>query len=252
MRHVLTFARSVNPIYYVTFTTATLAASFILFRGFNTSDAVNTISLLCGFLVIFSGVYLLNLSREDPDGAALLGSANRNRLSLGGFEDAAPTDGIGMLGTRRSMQARRSTEVLSGPRSARHSRQLSSSSIGSSTFGTDRDGLMRGHERGYDLEGGVAQSPRQYSARNSFGLGELAETSDEGEDGGGGAKGKGKQRVSFEDDAGFRRTANGTPVENGNAGTPLARLSGSGHPRVKKQTVKAGGQAGKGGGARSS
>ena len=83
----------VNPIYYVTFTTATLTASFILFEGFNTTDAVNTISLLCGFLIIFSGVYLLNLSREDPDGARLLGSADSG-VHLGGFEDAAPVDGV--------------------------------------------------------------------------------------------------------------------------------------------------------------
>jgi magnesium transporter len=58
----------VNPLYYVTFTTATLCASFILFSGFNTTSAINTISLLCGFLVIFSGVYLLNFSRTDPHG----------------------------------------------------------------------------------------------------------------------------------------------------------------------------------------
>src|SRR5271154_4464066 len=62
----------VNPLYYVTFTTATLCASFILFRGFNTSDAVNTLSLLSGFLVIFTGVYLLNLSRGDPNGHRLI------------------------------------------------------------------------------------------------------------------------------------------------------------------------------------
>ena len=55
-------------MYYVTFTTFTLFASLILFRGFNTTSAVNTISLLCGFLVIFSGVYLLNFSRTDPHG----------------------------------------------------------------------------------------------------------------------------------------------------------------------------------------
>lgn len=93
----------VNPIYYVTFTTATLCASFILFRGFNTSDAVNTISLLCGFLVIFTGVYLLNLSRGDPDG---------HRLLNGKFpdDDAVPTDGISGLQTRRSMQTRRSED----------------------------------------------------------------------------------------------------------------------------------------------
>lgn len=54
----------VNPIYYVFFTTATITASAILFQGFNTTDGVNTISLLCGFLVIFMGVYLLNISRQ--------------------------------------------------------------------------------------------------------------------------------------------------------------------------------------------
>lgn len=89
----------VNPVYYVTFTTATLCASFILFRGFNTTDPVNTISLLCGFLIIFSGVYLLNLSRADPNGNQLLG-----RPSMDGF----PTDGLAGLSTRRSMQIRRS------------------------------------------------------------------------------------------------------------------------------------------------
>ena len=39
----------VNPLCYVTFTTFTLAASFILFKGFNTSSAVDIISLLIGF-----------------------------------------------------------------------------------------------------------------------------------------------------------------------------------------------------------
>lgn len=55
---------SVNPIYYVFFTTATIIASAILFQGFNTTSAVNTISLICGFLIIFMGVYLLNISRQ--------------------------------------------------------------------------------------------------------------------------------------------------------------------------------------------
>lgn len=55
----------VNPLYYVTFTTATLCASFILFSGFNTTDTINTLSLICGFLITFTGVYLLNLSRTD-------------------------------------------------------------------------------------------------------------------------------------------------------------------------------------------
>lgn len=62
----------VNPIYYVFFTTATIIASAILFQGFNTTDAVNTISLLMGFLVIFMGVYLLNISRQ-PEPPSQLG-----------------------------------------------------------------------------------------------------------------------------------------------------------------------------------
>ena len=93
---------SVNPLYYVTFTTATLCASFILFRGFNTTDAVNTLSLLSGFLVIFSGVYLLNLSRDDPNGHKLLN---------GHTSDGVPTDGLTGLQTRHSMQIRRSMSV---------------------------------------------------------------------------------------------------------------------------------------------
>lgn len=126
----------------MTFTTATLCASFILFQGFNTADAVNTISLLCGFLVIFTGVYLLNLSRGDPDG---------HRLLNGKLEDGVPTDAIASLQTRRSMQARRSVDH----------RRTSSGSLG---FGsrTDRQGLMHS----YDEENG------------GFGLDDLTEDSD--------------------------------------------------------------------------
>lgn len=91
---------SVNPLYYVTFTTATLCASFILFSGFNTSDPVNTLSLLCGFLVTFTGVYLLNLSRGDPNGFKMI--AGR------GGGDAVGTDIISQIQTRMSMEARRS------------------------------------------------------------------------------------------------------------------------------------------------
>lgn len=98
----------------MTFTTCTLVASFILFRGFNTTDAVNTLSLICGFLVIFSGVYLLNLSREDPDGYNSMASK---------YENGIPTDGIAGFETRRSMQLRRSSENLA--RRLSHNRSLS-------------------------------------------------------------------------------------------------------------------------------
>ncbi|KAL4909897.1 hypothetical protein BDW74DRAFT_143970 [Aspergillus multicolor] len=133
----------VNPLYYVTFTTATLCASFILFKGFNTTDAVNTISLLVGFLIIFSGVYLLNISRSDPDG---------HMMNAKYDDEGVPTDGIAGFQTRRSMQARRSSEP--------HRR--SSSSIAFLSGRGDREGLIRS----YDVE------------NQNFGLSELTEESD--------------------------------------------------------------------------
>lgn len=142
--HMLILLGRVNPLYYVTFTTATLCASFILFHGFNTTDRVNTISLLCGFLVIFSGVYLLNLSRTDPDGKSLAGKTDE--------EDGVPTDGIASIQTRRSLQNRRSID--------RHRR--SSSSLNYYGGPSDREGLMRS----YDVETGA------------FGLQDLTEESD--------------------------------------------------------------------------
>ncbi|CAO0797289.1 unnamed protein product [Mucor circinelloides] len=50
----------VNPIYFVCFTTATIIASAILFQGFNTDNPINVASLICGFVIIFTGVYLLD------------------------------------------------------------------------------------------------------------------------------------------------------------------------------------------------
>ncbi|CAO3688179.1 unnamed protein product [Umbelopsis vinacea] len=50
----------VNPIYFVFFTTATLVASAIMYHGWNSAGVVNTVSLVCGFLIIFMGVYLLD------------------------------------------------------------------------------------------------------------------------------------------------------------------------------------------------
>ncbi|KAH6890365.1 magnesium transporter NIPA-domain-containing protein [Thelonectria olida] len=130
----------VNPLYYVTFTTATLCASFILFSGFNTTDPVGTLSLLCGFLITFTGVYLLNLSRGDPHGHRLI--AGR------GGSDATGTDMVSGLQTRLSMQSRRSGDP------SRHS-------IGS--LHGDREGLIRA----YDEEA------------NGFALNDLTEDSDD-------------------------------------------------------------------------
>jgi drug/metabolite transporter (DMT)-like permease len=150
----------VNPLYYVTFTTATLCASFILFKGFNTTNPTNTLSLLCGFLVTFAGVYLLNLSRGDPNGRVLAG---HNR------DDSTGTDMISGFQTRRSMQARRSGDPM------RHSM---------SSQNGDREALIRA----YDEEEAAG-----------FGLTDLAEESDDEARQNGGINGK-KHRARNDDD----------------------------------------------------
>ncbi|KAG2185391.1 hypothetical protein INT44_002182 [Umbelopsis vinacea] len=67
----------VNPIYFVFFTTATLVASAIMYHGWNSAGVVNTISLVCGFLIIFMGVYLL-------DSIARGGTAAQNEMAMKG------------------------------------------------------------------------------------------------------------------------------------------------------------------------
>lgn len=62
------YFHSVNPIYFVCFTTATIIASAILFQGFNTDNPTNVASLICGFVIIFTGVYLLDsIARGNSD-----------------------------------------------------------------------------------------------------------------------------------------------------------------------------------------
>ncbi|KAJ7931307.1 magnesium transporter NIPA-domain-containing protein [Mycena leptocephala] len=78
----------VNPMYYVGFCSATILASLILFEGFNTTDATNTFSLLCGFIVTFLGVHILNLSMLEESAQAIedaRGITLEGRLSLDGW-----------------------------------------------------------------------------------------------------------------------------------------------------------------------
>lgn len=109
-------------MYYVGFSTATIVASLILFQGFNTTDATNTVSLLAGFIVIFLGVHILNLSRREQDGATANGYANAD-----GFAEAE--GGLrGMRGNR--VQGRLSVDgwhgiVEGAPTSSAHRRTFS-------------------------------------------------------------------------------------------------------------------------------
>ena len=111
---------------------------------------MNTLSLLSGFLVIFTGVYLLNLSRGDPDGHKLLN---------GHVSDGVPTDGITGLQTRHSMQTRRSVDA-------------GRASTGSSGFGTrgERGVLMYSFEEnnvGLGLEDLTEDSDEDHGVRRA-------------------------------------------------------------------------------------
>lgn len=92
----------VNPLYYVTFTTATLIANFILFRNYNDSGAKDSVSLICGFLIIFSGVFLLNISRKKNKYEAAQLFSQQDDLS-----DIPLEGGVGAFQARRSLNLQR-------------------------------------------------------------------------------------------------------------------------------------------------
>lgn len=96
----------VNPLYYVTFTTATLTASFILFKNFEDSDPKDSLSLVCGFVIIFLGVYLLNLSRK------------KNHAKMFGdqpdVENIPLDNNVGAFSARKSFQHTRSAHQRTG------------------------------------------------------------------------------------------------------------------------------------------
>lgn len=74
-------AALVTPTYYVYFTSATIVTSAILFRGFKGS-VVSIITVVVGFLVICSGVVLLQLaksSKDVPDTAVFSGDLDQVR-----------------------------------------------------------------------------------------------------------------------------------------------------------------------------
>jgi len=100
----------VNPLYYVCFSTATIVASLILFQGINTDNPINTISLLTGFVIIFIGMHLLELSRKPAVSGhnALENGILNPRLSLqgrpsvDGWSAAVSSPGVNFGHARRS------------------------------------------------------------------------------------------------------------------------------------------------------
>jgi len=102
----------VNPLYYVCFSTATIVASLILFQGLNTDNPVNTLSLLVGFIIIFIGMHLLEVSRKPAAAGhhALENGILNPRLSLQGRSSidgwpATSSPGLNFGHARRSSRA---------------------------------------------------------------------------------------------------------------------------------------------------
>ena len=74
-------AALVTPTYYVYFTSSTIVASAVLFQGFH-GTAIQIADVVMGFLVICSGVILLQLaksSKDVPDTAVLKGDLDQVR-----------------------------------------------------------------------------------------------------------------------------------------------------------------------------
>ncbi|TGO38965.1 hypothetical protein BHYA_0063g00120 [Botrytis hyacinthi] len=75
-------AALVTPTYYVMFTSSTIVTSAILFRGFK-GTPTSIITVVMGFLVICSGVVLLQLSKsakDVPDAAIFAGDLDQMRI----------------------------------------------------------------------------------------------------------------------------------------------------------------------------
>ncbi|KAJ2065507.1 hypothetical protein GGI17_000320 [Coemansia sp. S146] len=88
----------VTPIYYVFFTSATIVASVALFQGFTDSTNKELASLLCGFITIFIGVFLLNGTKS--------GGPN-SPCSDGGEHQPLPTEEPGRIGSYSGGSLRR-------------------------------------------------------------------------------------------------------------------------------------------------
>lgn len=150
---------SVNPIYYVMFTASTIFASFLLFRGFNTKGAP-AVSLLGGFIVIFVGVYLLNLNRLiDP-------VTQQPRVSL--------VTGEGLAGTGR-LSEHHERLLNGGGYHANHSRYSVAGRGGEHEYNTGR----RSHSR-HGSNGSILFN--SYDHEESLGLNRMDEMAEEQHD----------------------------------------------------------------------
>ncbi|XP_010246717.1 PREDICTED: probable magnesium transporter NIPA2 [Nelumbo nucifera] len=57
----------ISPVYYVMFTSFTIIASMIMFKDWDSQDASQIATELCGFVTIFSGTFLLHKTKDMGD-----------------------------------------------------------------------------------------------------------------------------------------------------------------------------------------
>ncbi|EEF44183.1 probable magnesium transporter NIPA1 [Ricinus communis] len=58
----------ISPVYYVMFTTFTIIASMIMFKDWDSQEASQIATELCGFVTILSGTFLLHRTKDMGDG----------------------------------------------------------------------------------------------------------------------------------------------------------------------------------------
>lgn len=115
-------AALVTPTYYVYFTSATIVTSAILFQGFK-GTPTSIITVVLGFLVICSGVVLLQLSKsakDVPDAAVFKGDLDQVRTVAEQAEPESEPKADAIRGAagivRRLSQARQKTELAEAKR----------------------------------------------------------------------------------------------------------------------------------------
>ncbi|KAL9244875.1 hypothetical protein vseg_018592 [Gypsophila vaccaria] len=76
-------AAIVSPIYYVMFTTLTIAASAIMFKDWSGQDASSIASEICGFITVLSGTIILHSTREQEQPSSSTDAGPMNRYPSG-------------------------------------------------------------------------------------------------------------------------------------------------------------------------
>ncbi|RDL33805.1 Multidrug resistance efflux transporter EmrE [Venustampulla echinocandica] len=143
-------AALVTPTYYVFFTSSTIITSTVLFRGFK-GTPTSIISVVMGFLVICSGVVLLQLSKsakDVPDAAVFAGDLDQVRTIAEQEQPESEPKADAIRGTAaiiRRLSTLRSNKELEEAKRIHDEKQLDLQSIGEDGVNVqyEWDGLRR-------------------------------------------------------------------------------------------------------------